>query len=335
MKTNKIIAFGEALIDFVSLESGCGLEDAHGFAKAAGGAPANVAAAVAKLGGKAGFIGKVGKDPFGYFLRNTLQEIGVEVSHLLHSNEAKTTLAFVSLQENGERDFMFYRQPGADMLLNVSDINESYIQSAAIFHFGSISLGSEPIREATLHAIRIAKAANAVISFDPNWRPALWDSPNQALYEFGNVLSFVDIIKLNEEEIEFFTGTTKPQEAAERLHIKGISLVTITLGEKGCYYSYAKEDFKTTGFCPGFSVIPLDTTGAGDSFIGGLLTRLLETSVIHAAEISLGSFNWSVDDFKEAVRFAVVTSALTVTKKGGIPALPHREEVEGILQSEK
>ncbi|WP_282201413.1 PfkB family carbohydrate kinase [Collibacillus ludicampi] len=328
----RIISLGEALIDFVSIQSGCGLEESPGFEKTPGGAPANVAAAVAKLGGEAGFIGKTGDDPFGYFLRDTLQSVGVDTSQLVHTVAAKTALAFVSLRENGERDFMFYRDPSADMLLEPNDIHEEYIRDSFIFHFGSISLITEPVRSATLKALHVAKKGDVVISFDPNWRPSLWGSPEQARKEIEHVLPFVDILKINEEEMVVFTGTTEVMKAAEYYHTRGIPMIIITLGKEGCYYSYLQDETKVSGFCKGLQVEVIDTTGAGDAFVGGLLNRLTELSNENFHEISIGKMRCLKSHLQEAVTFAVATSALAVTKKGAISALPDREQVESLLR---
>ncbi|MGX4584497.1 PfkB family carbohydrate kinase [Paenibacillus chitinolyticus] len=335
MIPSKIVAMGEALIDMVSQQAGMGLEDAPGFDKAPGGAPANVSAAVARLGGKAAFLGMVGDDPFGYFIRNTLENIGVDVSGLLHTGEAKTALAFVSLQADGERDFLFYRQPCADMLLTLAELDETKVKEAAIFHFGSISLASEPIRSALMHALKLAAETQTMISFDLNWRPSLWMNPEQAMDEIGAVLPYVDIVKVNEEEMALFTGESEPKAAAKWFHAKGVSLVAVTLGSRGCYYSFNSKEASVTGGCPGYAVLPVDTTGAGDAFVGGLLVRLTELGGTKGdkGRLVIGQMSWHEEDIHKAFKFAVATSALTVTRKGAISALPGRDEVKNLILS--
>ena len=202
-----VVTFGELLIDFVSTVSGVSLIEAPGFKKAAGGAPANVAVGLARLGVSSGFMGKVGDDDFGHFLAQTLAENGVDVSALLFSDEARTALAFVSVKEDGERDFMFYRHPSADMLMRREEIDHHYIGSAKVFHYGSISLISEPSRSATLAAVEGAREHGLLISYDPNLRLSLWPSPVEARRGIELGWDFADVIKISEEELDFLAGT--------------------------------------------------------------------------------------------------------------------------------
>jgi len=310
----EIIALGEILIDFVSLRKGFPLWRAPGFLKAAGGAPANVAAGLGKLGADVGFIGKVGNDPFGLFLKNTLQECNVDTSHILISPRYRTTLAFVSLTEEGERDFVFFRHPGADMMLSPEEIDEEYIKTAKILHFGSISLINEPYRSATLRALGIAKENGLLISYDPNLRLSLWENEEKAKEGINLGLSFADIVKLSEEELRFLTGKEIEEGCAEILGA-GKKLVVITLGEKGCYYCSREGK----GYVEGFKVKVVDTTGAGDGFVAGMLFKILEFGE-----------NFSKRG-EEIFRFANAVGALTCEKRGAIRGLPTLRQVRRFL----
>lgn len=310
-----IIALGEILIDFISLRKGFPLWQAPGFLKAAGGAPANVAAGLGKLGVKVGFIGKVGDDPFGLFLRKMLEQCNVDTRYLLISSQYRTTLAFVSLTEEGERDFVFFRHPGADMMLEPNDIEEEYIKGAKILHFGSISLINEPYRSATLKALEIARKNGLLISYDPNLRLPLWESPDRAKEGINLGLRYAHIVKLSEEELEFLCAKPIP-EGCEEILKEGKKMVAITCGERGCYYCTEEE----SGYVEGFRVNVVDTTGAGDGFVAGMLYKVLE----------LG------DDFtrrgKEIFRFANAVGALTCGKRGAIRGLPTLARVRRFLK---
>ncbi|MBC7328081.1 hypothetical protein H5T87_08205 [bacterium] len=310
-----IITLGETLIDFVSLRKGFPLWQAPGFFKAAGGAPANVAAGLGKLGVKVGFIGKVGDDPFGFFLKKSLEECNVDTRHLLMSSQFRTTLAFVSLTAEGERDFVFFRHPGADMMLSPEEIEEEYIKGAKILHYGSISLINEPYRSATLKAIEIAQKNGIMLSYDPNLRLSLWESEEKAREGIKLGLSYAQIVKLSEEELTFISGKAVP-EGCEELLQQGKKLVAVTFGERGCYYSTGKD----SGYVEGFKVKVVDTTGAGDGFVAGMLYKILE----------LG------DEFtqrgREIFRFANAVGALTCTKRGAIRGLPTLRQVRRFLK---
>lgn len=315
------ICLGELLIDFVSTKSGVGLEDAPGFIKAAGGAPANVAVGLARLGLSTAFIGKVGNDVFGKFLAKALKNNGVDTTNLLFDRNHKTKLAFVSLTEDGERDFEFYREQSADMQLKLSDIDQSVIREAKIFHFGSISLISKPSREATLAAVRIAREHSVLVSFDPNLRLSLWKNPREAKAIIKEGLRLADIVKMNAEELKFITDEVDIEVGAKKLLHEGIKLVSVSLGRAGCYFA----NNKAIGTVKGFDVEVLDTTGAGDGFVAGMLAGILKTH-----------FN-ALDkkDLHEIFRFANAVGALTTTKYGGIPALPYKEEVEKFMAHQK
>ncbi len=317
-----IVCLGEVLIDFVSLESGVSLVEAPSFKKAAGGAPANVAVGLARLGHSVGFVGKVGQESFGDFLVNTLADNHVDVSGIARDHNARTMLAFVSLAANGERDFMFYRHPSADMTLTPAEIPEDLVANARIFHYGSISLISEPCRSATLHAVKIAKEHGAMTSYDPNLRLGLWESEKQARQGMLEGMRLADVLKINEEELEFLTGINDLEDGAKSLIDYGVSLVLITLGEKGCYFSSASGQ----EMVPGNPVQAVDTTGAGDSFVAALLSGLFEQNTLQqpftVPEASI---------LKGICQFANAAGAITSLSRGAIPSLPTRDLVEEFL----
>jgi len=324
-----IVTLGELLIDFVPTVTGVTLIEAPAFKKAAGGATANVAAGLAKFGVPTGFMGKVGEDAFGHFLAQALEQTGVDISALRFTREARTTLAFVSLRADGEREFIFYRHLDKDMLLMYSpgEVDVEYIRAAKAFHFGSISLITEPSRSATLHAIRAAQSAGLQISYDPNLRLNLWPSPEAA--KAGMMLGWplAHIIKVSEEELAFLTNKDLEgledlrgfEVAARTLWQPALRLLVVTCGKRGCRYV-------TSRFCgqvPGFAVESVDTTGAGDGFVAGLLKGLYEHPQADQDENLL----------REICRYANAVGAITTTERGAIPALPTAGQVEKFLQA--
>lgn len=316
----KVICLGEALIDFVPTENGLKLEAVNNFKRVAGGAPANVCAAIASLGGTSYMVGKVGDDPFGSFLIETLKTKGVHVDYLLKSKEAKTALAFVSLQNDGERDFMFYRDPSADMLLHKREIQAEWFKGATIFHYGSISLINEPVKGATLEAIRKASEDNLIISFDPNIRMPLWNKEEDAKTEILNCIPLSHIVKVSEEELFFLTNEANELKAVQSLMTDRVKFIVVTKGKDGCAY-YTRN---THGFVKGIVVDAIDTTGAGDAFVGGLLYCLSKNIN------SLEEFIFILQDtikLENFLFFANTCGALTTTKRGAIPALPTLEEI--------
>ena len=232
-----IVALGESLIDFTP--SGENSQGMALFARNPGGAPANVLAMAAKLGGKTAFIGKVGDDAFGAFLKKTMEDAGVDVRGLRMTREYPTTLAFVQLTPEGDRSFTFYRKPGADVMLAPAEVDRALLRDCRIFHFGSVSLTDEPCRTATLEAAREAKAAGAMISYDPNYRPFLWDSAERAREALLAALPLADIVKVSEEEMELLTGEVQLAAGADALASRGAALVLVTLGPRGAYYRAA------------------------------------------------------------------------------------------------
>ncbi|KAL2506282.1 putative fructokinase-4 [Abeliophyllum distichum] len=317
-----IVSFGEMLIDFVPTVSGVSLAEAPGFLKAPGGAPANVAIAVARLGGKAAFIGKLGEDEFGHMLAGILKENGVSADGIPFDKGARTALAFVTLRADGEREFMFYRNPSADMLLTPDELNLELIRSAKVFHYGSISLIVEPCRSAHLKAMQVAKDAGALLSYDPNLRLPLWPSADEARKQIMSIWDKADVIKVSDVELEFLTGSDKIDDAsAMSLWHDNLKLLLVTLGEKGCRY-YTKNFH---GSIDGYHVKAVDTTGAGDSFVGALLCKIVHDHDIIEDEPRL----------KEVLKFSCACGAITTTKKGAIPALPTEKEVISLLKGGK
>ena len=312
------ICLGELLIDFVPTVTGTGLTDAPAFIKAPGGAPGNVAVGLARLGVSSAFMGKVGDDAFGHFLANTLAETGVDVSPLRFATEARTALAFVSLRADGEREFMFYRHPSADMLFNPREVDVEAIHRAKLLHFGSISLISEPSRGATLYAVDTARAAGCLISYDPNLRLPLWPDANAA--RNGMLLGFkkAHIVKLSDDESEFLTGLGDLDAARKALWHDELKLLVVTRGRAGCIYF--TPNF--SGEVASFTVEAVDATGAGDGFVAGLLQGLLADPTVLQDETRL----------RELCRFANAVGALATLERGAIPALPDRARVLRFLQ---
>jgi fructokinase len=311
------ITLGELLIDFVSTESGVSLIEAPAFEKAAGGAPANVAVGLARLGVRSGFIGKVGEDDFGHFLAQTLQQNGVDTSALRFADEARTMLAFVSLRADGERDFMFYRHPSADMLLRPEEIDLDYVGAARLLHYGSISLISEPSRSATLAAVKGAQERGVMLSYDPNLRLNLWPSAEAAREGMLEGWRFAQIAKVSRDELAFLSGWNDLEVAAKALWHERLRLLVVTEGAHGCWYVTSQDK----GHVPGHHVQAVDTTGAGDGFVAGFLAGLLENE---------GAWT-SVSDLENVLNFANAVGALTTTRRGAIPALPTWDQVLELL----
>lgn len=310
-----VVCFGEMLIDFVPTVSGLALAEAPAFKKAPGGAPANVAVGIARLGGSSAFIGKVGADEFGYMLADILKENNVSNEGMLFDPGARTALAFVTLRSDGEREFMFYRNPSADMLLQESELNYDLIRKAKIFHYGSISLITEPCKSAHIAAAKAAKDAGAVLSYDPNLRLPLWPSAESAIEGILSIWDTADIIKISEEEISFLTRGEDPFDDAvvRKLFHPNLKLLLVTEGPGGCRY-YTKE---FSGRVKGLKVDAVDTTGAGDAFVAGILSQL-------ASDLSLLQ---KEDKLRDALLFANACGALTVMERGAIPALPNKDAV--------
>ncbi len=308
-----ITALGELLIDFTP----CGISEAGMkiFEQNPGGAPANVLTAAGNFGAKTAFIGKVGKDMHGEFLKETLEKYNIETKGLIMDEKVFTTLAFVSLNEKGERTFSFARKPGADTCLTKEEVNLELIKDCKIFHFGSLSLTDNPSKEALLYALEKAKEMNKIISYDPNYRPLLWENKDTAVKEMRAVIKYADIMKISDEETELLTGYKEPEKAALKLIEQGVSLVFVTLGSEGSFLR--TKDFQITVKSKKCNVV--DTTGAGDAFWGAILYKLTErkNSVFQITE----------EEGKEYLKFANTTAGICVEKRGAIPAMPSLEEV--------
>ncbi|RBW70788.1 PfkB family carbohydrate kinase [Bacillus taeanensis] len=317
-----VTALGELLLDFTpngTSENGSLLLERN-----PGGAPANVLAALAKLNKQTAFIGKIGNDQFGHFLHEVLKENHINTNGLIFSKDINTTLAFVHLDADGDRSFSFYRNPGADMTLDSKEINKEIIRNSRIFHFGSISMTHEPAAAATLEAVKYAKEQGKIISFDPNLRMSLWDTPDHAKQKILEGLEFADVLKISEEEFQFITGYTDLEEGTKYLcsHY-GVSLVFVTMGKKGCFYRIG--DY--TSIKEGFKVNAVDTTGAGDAFCGGVLYKLIEKGE-HPSQLK-------VFEVENIALFANALAATSTTKKGGIPSMPSLSQVEVFLNELK
>ncbi|KAF9668290.1 hypothetical protein SADUNF_Sadunf15G0113500 [Salix dunnii] len=315
-----VVCFGEMLIDFVPTVAGVSLAEAPAFKKAPGGAPANVAVGISKLGGSSAFMGKLGDDEFGYMLSDILKQNNVDNSGVRFDSTARTALAFVTLKDDGEREFLFFRNPSADMLLQESELDINLLEQASIFHYGSISLISEPCRSSQFAAMRIARKSGSILSYDPNLRLALWPSAEAAREGIMSIWDQADVIKISEEEITFLTGCDDHNDdkvVLDNLFHPNLKLLIVTEGSKGCRY-YTKE-FK--GRVPGVKVKPVDTTGAGDAFVGGILSSLASNLNLFEDEKLL----------REALLFANACGAVTVTERGAIPALPTKDAVLKLL----
>ncbi|KAK2653725.1 hypothetical protein Ddye_013581 [Dipteronia dyeriana] len=316
-----VVCFGELLIDFVPTVAGVSLAEAPAFKKAPGGAPANVAVGISRLGGLSAFVGKVGDDEFGYMLADILKQNNVNTSGVRFDSSARTALAFVTLRADGEREFLFFRHPSADMLLQESELDKNIIEQARIFHYGSISLIAEPCKSTHLAAMSMAKKSGSILSYDPNLRLPLWPSEDAAREGIMSIWDQADIIKISEDEITFLIGGDDHNDdnvVLKKLYHPNLKLLIVTEGSKGCRY-YTKE-FK--GRVPGVKTKVVDTTGAGDAFVSGILNCLASDLNLFKDEKRL----------KEALLFANACGALTVTERGAIPALPTKEAVLKLQQ---
>ena len=317
-----VICLGEALVDFVSTAPVASVADAPAFVPAAGGAPANAAVALARLGVRTGFVGKVGDDPFGRHLGRTLAASGVDTTRLRLDPSARTALAFVALDEAGHPDFVFFRHPSADMLLRREDLDAEYLAGARALHTGSIILTAEPSRSTTVEAMRLARSAGRLVCLDPNVRLSLWGSEEELRRVVLPLLGLADVVKLSEEDLTALVGTGDPARGSAEVLGRGPRLVVVTRGKEGCFCRSARGTLAV----PGFGVPVVDTTGAGDAFVGGLLAGLLALGGAPEALPALGE-----GDLLAALRLANAVGALTTTARGAIPALPDRTAVRRFL----
>ncbi len=316
--TCHVTCLGEMLIDFVPDTSGVTLGEAERFIKAPGGAPANVAVGVAQLGRQAAFCGRVGDDPFGRWLTGILDSHGVDTAQVTFDQAARTALAFVTLTADGERDFMFYRHPSADMQHDPSDLDAAALQGTRVLHHGSISLIQEPSRAATFQAIDTVKQAGGKISYDPNLRLPLWPNETAAKDGIRSAWHLADVIKISDDELEFLTGS-RDLAAATSLLDGGPDLLLVTLGAGGV--AWFTPDGR--GTVPGFGVTVKDTVGAGDAFVAGVLSGLAP----------LDAWPTGGPELEAILRRANAYAALATTRTGGIPAMATRAELDAFMQS--
>ena len=314
-----VTALGELLIDFT--ENGESIQGNPLLEANPGGAPCNVLAMLRQLGKKTAFIGKVGDDMFGKQLFEAVREVGIDTRNLVIDPEVHTTLAFVHTYPDGDRDFSFYRNPGADMMLSREDVQEDLIRDSRLFHFGTLSSTHEGCREATRYAIDVAKQAGCLISFDPNLRPPLWKSLDDAKAEIEYGMSKCDILKISDNEVEFMCGTTDYDEGARMLQEKfNIPLIMITLGKDGSRAYY--KDIKAEGR-PFLSDQTIETTGAGDTFCGSSLNFILEN----------GLDNLTEEKLTEMLTFSNAAASLITTRKGALRVMPTKDEVLEYIKS--
>ena len=311
-----ITALGEILIDFTPAS---GVRGKQTYEQNAGGAPANLLCSFARFGGKTAFIGKVGADMFGKRLRQVVTDAGIDTTGLVEDQTVNTTLAFVHTLADGDREFSFYRNPGADMMLAPEDVKQELITDCRVFHFGTLSMTAETCRKATETAIALAKREGALVSFDPNLREPLWDSLDTAKERTIYGLRQCDILKISDNEIEWLTGETDYKKAAEMLKREyKIPLILVSLGKNG---SMALSD---AGFAkvPGYKVDTIETTGAGDTFCACVLHYILEH----------GFRAYEKEELTEMLTFANGAAALVTTRKGALAVMPEKEEVEALIR---
>lgn len=308
-----VTALGELLIDFT--ENGTSSQGNPLLEANPGGAVCNVLAMLGRLGKKTAFIGKVGQDMFGTQLKNAVEEVGIDTRALFMDEEVHTTLAFVHTYPDGDRDFSFYRNPGADMMLTKDEVPADLIQNSRLFHFGTLSSTHEGVREATRHALEIAKDAGCIITFDPNLRPPLWKSLEDAKREMEYGMTKCDVLKISDNEVEFLFGTTDYDKGAALIREKyNIPLVLITMGKKGSRAYY--KDMRVEA-APFLQENTIETTGAGDTFCASILNYVLEHGLESLTE----------ENLLEMLTFANAAASLITTRKGALRVMPSRQEV--------
>ncbi|MDN0043461.1 PfkB family carbohydrate kinase [Mediterraneibacter glycyrrhizinilyticus] len=315
-KKYDVIALGELLIDFTM--NGQSEQGNNMFEACPGGAPCNVLALLNKMGKKTAFLGKVGKDQFGTLLRDTITDAGIDASHLMVDDTVNTTLAFVHTFPDGDREFSFYRNPGADMMLTEDEVDPEFIAQTKILHFGTLSMTHDGVRAATKKAVQAAKDAGCLVSFDPNLRPPLWSSLDLAKEQMEYGFGVCDILKISDNEIQFVSGKEDYDEGIACLQEKyNIPLILLTMGKEGSRAYYKGKCVER----PGFAVKAIETTGAGDTFCGSSLNYIVEHGFDDLTEEQLG----------ELLTFANAAAAIVTTKKGAIRSMPEREEVEVLM----
>ena len=318
MKAYDVTALGELLIDFT--ETGLSPQGNPLLEVNPGGAPCNVLSMLQNLGRRTAFVGKVGQDTFGDLLADAVAACGVETRGLLRDKSVHTTLAFVHTLPGGDRTFSFYRKPGADIMLKAQELDRDLVTGCRIFHFGTLSLTDEPCRTATREAVRMAREAGAILSFDPNLREPLWDSLEEAKKQMEWGLGQCDILKISDNEVLFMTGQTDFEKGAAILRgrFPNIRLLNITAGGDGSHCFYGGRHV----FVPGFSVATIETTGAGDTFCACVLHDVLKNGLDDRTE----------ESFKAMLRFANAAAAIVTTRKGALKAMPKVEEIQTLLR---
>lgn len=318
---NVLAAIGEALIDFIPDRCGCTFDEVTAFSPKVGGAPANVCAAFSRLGGSSRMITQLGDDPFGHKIIGSLESVGVDTSCISLTDKANTALAFVSLGENGDRTFSFYRKPSADMLMDARSVKEEFFEGVFALHFCSVSIGDFPMKQAHKRAVEIMRSRSGIVSFDPNLRFNLWDSKEALREAVREFIPLSDIIKLSEDELEFVTGKSEISKAAELLFGQGVKLLLYTCGSKGAY-AFTQN---SKAFSPALKVSAVDTTGAGDGFTGAFLWKL--AGICPQCE---GLSQLTKESLEECLGFANRFCAASVQKKGAIASYPTLDEMQNI-----
>ncbi len=320
LKEYDVIALGELLIDMT--DNGVSPQGNTLFEANPGGAPCNVLAMLTKLGHKTGFIGKVGEDLFGRKLRAALIDLGIDASNLCMDSECRTTLAFVETKEDGDRDFSFYRNPGADMCLKKSDIQKELLERTKIFHFGTLSMTHEGVREATQYAAEYAKVKGALISFDPNIREPLWDSMETAKRQVEYGLSICDILKISDNEITWLTGEKDYSAGVKKIKEKyPIPLILVSMGKEGSRAYYGDSMVEKGAFLQAGTI---ETTGAGDTFMGCVLHGVLWA----------GLENLKAETLEEILEFANGAAAIVTTRKGALRVMPQEQEIRRVIRGD-
>jgi fructokinase len=318
----EVLCMGELLVEFVSTEANVSLADAPGFIKAPGGAPANVAVALQRLGVSSGFAGKVGDDPFGVYLRQSLEADGVDTRFLAVDPRARTTSVFVAVWDDGRKDLCFYRNPGADMLLAPAEIGGELLEGVRCFHFGSIGFIDEPMASAQRKVLEMARARGLLISYDPNYRPTLWPTAEQAQAVIRDSFRHCQLAKISEEEWQVATGETDLRRGAEVVLAQGVEILVISRGERGAIATNGDYWIEQAAFLTEV----VETTGAGDGFTAAMIASLLpEWKRLGSLAIV------SPEVVGSALRYAAAVGALTCTCKGAIPALPTKQEALDFL----
>ena len=320
MSGSTLFSIGEALIDMIPSRVGCSFAEVPAFSPRVGGAPANVCAAFTRLGGKSTFLSQLGDDPFGHKIAQELSTCGIDLSHLVFTDKANTALAFVSLQEDGNRTFSFYRKPSADLLYAPEQIDPAWFAEAFALHFCSVSLVDSPMRHAHLAAIAAAKEAGAIVSFDPNLRFPLWPDHEMLRQTVLQFIPLSNILKISDEELEFLTGTADIKAALPKLFTDTVQLVLYTCGSKGAY-AYTRA---TCAFAPCQKVKAVDTTGAGDGFIGSFLWQLSRDGVTADQLEKL-----SRSKLEEYLAFSNRFCGISVQAHGAIDSYPTLEQMNG------